>query len=257
MDLLILESRNDDPIIKRRAGFTAVADVARGPATPDARLGKTTTGLNGGPGTLTHTNTTTSIASDSTASSAPAVTALPGDQQNDNILYPFRIKHLGKDVYTLYAQSSQNRDDWCDKILEAKRKHAASLFAQNAEPFRLRVIADSAFAYEGGAYGQKSIIIKGTPMDRAIEEVEKLYVNSGRPSPVCRARVNCATAFIQPYGKPMLAIGTDFGVFISEMDDPRGWIRVRFYRWTGERLLIFLIFFAGHPHSTGDASCSP
>jgi hypothetical protein len=73
---------------------------------------------------------------------------------------------------------------------------------------------------------QKAITIKGTPLDRAVDEVEKLFVNVGRPVPICRARVNCATAFSQPYGKHMVAVGTDIGVYVSEFDNPRGWSKV-------------------------------
>lgn len=141
-------------------------------------------------------------------------------------MYPFRIKHLGKEVYTLFAPTASNRAEWCDKLIIAKTKHAAALFAQNAEPFRLQVMADSAFAYESAMPSQRSITIKGTPLDRAIEEVEKVFSERGRPVPICRAKVNCATAFNQPYGKPMIAIGTDIGVYISEMDNPRGWSKV-------------------------------
>ena len=64
-------------------------------------------------------------------------------------------------------------------------------------------------------------------------QVEKRYASTGRPGPVCRARVNCATSFMAPGsgqngqpGKQMCAVGTDFGVFISPVDNPRGWQRV-------------------------------
>ena len=49
----------------------------------------------------------------------------------------------------------------------------------------------------------------------------------GRPAPVCRAQVNCATVFNQPYGRLMCAIGTDYGVYVSEYQNSRGWMRVR------------------------------
>lgn len=144
-------------------------------------------------------------------------------------MYPFRIKHLGKsELYTLYAPSAQNRQDWCEAIIEAKTRHAASLYLQNAEPFRLRVLADTAFGYEGAATGNRSIVIKGTPLDRAIKEAESRYEGQARPGPVCRAAVNCATVFHQPYGRLMCAIGTDYGVYISEYENPRGWTRVSF-----------------------------
>ena len=153
-------------------------------------------------------------------------TASIDSSRDEKILYPFRVKHLGKETYTLYASSAQNRAEWCDKLIIAKTRHATALFAQNAEPFRLRVMADAAFAYDSAMPSQKAITIKGTPLDRAVEEVEKLFVNLGRPVPICRARVNCATAFTQPHGKHMVAVGTDIGVYVSEFDNPRGWSKV-------------------------------
>lgn len=120
------------------------------------------------------------------------------NRDTERLLFPFRIKHLGKaEVYTLYAATAQNRQDWCDKIIEAKTRHAASLFKQNAEPFRLRVVADTAFAYDAMSGIPKSIVIRGTPLDRAIREVEDHFAGQPRPNPVCRASVNCATNFHQ------------------------------------------------------------
>ncbi|KAL1987216.1 hypothetical protein VTN96DRAFT_4548 [Rasamsonia emersonii] len=193
MDLLVLESTNDDPVYKSSVkGISAVAP-------PPAANGGTSTGAGG--------------------------TALE-NIKDDKILYPFRVKHLGKTgTYILYAHSSQNRQEWCEKIIEAKTKHAASLFAQNAEPFRLRVLADTAFAYSEPP-GPKAVMIKGTPLDRAIREVEEKYANeASKPNPICRAAVNCATVFQQPPGRLMCAVGTDYGVYISEYNDPRGWVR--------------------------------
>lgn len=152
---------------------------------------------------------------------------IPGESDS-KIMYPFRVKHLGKsETYTLYAPSAEARQQWCDKILEAKTRHAASLFEQNAEPFRLRVMADSAFAYDMlSAASQRGVVpIEGTPLDRSIREMEKTYGSGARPGPVCRAQVNCATAF-SCYGKNMVAIGTDYGVYTSEASNPRGWTRV-------------------------------
>ncbi|KAL1956757.1 hypothetical protein VTO42DRAFT_6810 [Malbranchea cinnamomea] len=194
MDLLVLVSTNDDPVMK-----SSVMGISRvnGPTTPAAAGG---------------------------GNQAASVTVLENSKE-DKILYPFKIKHLGKrDVYTLYAPTAQSRNEWCSKIIEAKTKHAASLHAQNAEPFRLRVLSDSAFAYSETAVTPKGITIKGTPLDRAIREVEKKYEgNLNRPLPICRAAVNCATVFRAPQGPIMCAIGTDYGVYISEYDNPRGW----------------------------------
>jgi hypothetical protein len=147
-------------------------------------------------------------------------------------MYPFKVKHLGRDTYTLFAPTEKARKDWADSIVKAKTKHAASLFNQNAEPFKLRVMADSAFVYDGFA-GQsgKATVIKGTPVDRAIKEVEQRFKDTGRPGPICRARVNCATSFTTSGedGKEMVAVGTDYGVYVSEINNPRGWTKVSSY----------------------------
>lgn len=225
MDLLVLESEDDDPIVRSTMkGISTVTTVS-------SRVGTGAgTRLNSSPapGSLQHTTTSTSLGSTNTSGSGKtAVNAAMNDVNRDEkILYPFRVKHLGKETYTLYAPSAQNRAEWCDKLIIAKTRHAAALFAQNAEPFRLRVMSDAAFAYDSAMPSQKAITIKGTPLDRAVEEVEKLFVNVGRPVPICRARVNCATAFNQPYGKHMVAVGTDIGVYVSDFNNPRGWSKV-------------------------------
>ena len=169
-----------------------------------------------------HTNTSAS------GNSLQTVTSLTEGKDADRIMYPFKVKHLGRDTYTLFAPTEQARREWCSKIIEAKTKHAAALYNQNAEPFKLRIMADSSFVFDGfTSQTAKSIIIKGTPVDRAIKEVELKFKETGRPGPICRARVNCATSFTISYqGKEMVAVGTDYGVYISEMDNPRGWTKV-------------------------------
>jgi len=223
MDLLVLESEDDDPVVrstmKGMVAVTPAGDRLKGGAAGRANASPV-------PGMLQHSATTTSFGSANTNNSGKtAISAPVADGKDDKVLYPFKVKHLGKETYTLYASSAQNRAEWCDKIIIAKTRHAAALFAQNAEPFRLRVMADAAFAYDSAMPSQRAITIKGTPLDRAVEEVEKMFAQQGRPGPVCRARVNCATAFNQPYGKHMIAVGTDIGVYVSEFENPRGWTK--------------------------------
>ncbi|KAF7864514.1 hypothetical protein EAF04_006646 [Stromatinia cepivora] len=230
MQLLVLESSDDDPVQKsavKGIGAVTTTVTKTAPATAaEARLNRTATNATGleRMQTLEHTNSNNSV------STTTSVTRLNTGNMNDNdakVMYPFRIKHLGKaEVYTLYAPSAASRDKWCDKIIEAKTRYAAALFAQNAEPFRLKVVADSAFAYDNSMiYQQRAIIaISGTPIDRAVREMEHTYGSKPRPSPVCRAQVNCAVSFTS-YGKLLIAIGTDYGVYISEASNPRGWSR--------------------------------
>lgn len=207
MDLLMLESTNDDPVVK--SSVRGVSSVSP-------------------PQALNHVNGGNSANSSSAAASGKTLvpSTVLDSSKDDKILYPFKVRHLGKnELFILYASSAQNRQDWCEKIIEAKTKHAAALYAQNAEPFRLRVLADTAFGYSDHAIGSKNITIKGTPLDRAIKEVERQYPTS-RPLPICRTSVHCATVFQQPAGRMKCAIGTDYGVYISDYNDARGWVRV-------------------------------
>ena len=233
MDLLVLESRDEPPVVKSTMkGLGAVTTMTTRAETPqEARSHRQSMSNSspGPPGSLVHTNTASSVASSATTASGKTLVANTAidSSKDEKVMYPFRIKHLGKpDGFTLYAPTHQNRQDWCNKIIEAKTRHAASLYKQNAEPFRLRVVADTAFGYEAMSGTGKSIVITGTPLDRAIREMERKYPDAGpRPNPVCRAFVNCATAFNQPYGDPMVAVGTDYGVYISKYDSPRSWTR--------------------------------
>lgn len=226
MQLLVLESTNDDPVVKSSVkGIGAVTTVTKAaPSAQDPRLTRTATNGLERQTTLEHTQSNNSV---STISSLGKTTTAVSNDADARSMYPFRVKHLGRsDVYTLYAPSAASRQEWCDKILEAKTRHAASLYEQNAEPFRLRVMADSAFAYDAMSMSQRSVVsVKGTPLDRSIREMEQTYGAGPRPGPVCRAQVNCATAF-NCYGKSMVAIGTDYGVYTSEASNPRGWTRV-------------------------------
>ncbi|KAK5735778.1 Rho guanine nucleotide exchange factor [Elasticomyces elasticus] len=226
MDLLIMESTNDPAVQKSSymKGFTSVTTVTgRGPTPDAAALARMPSNQGPNPG-LQHVNTGASNASLQT------VTSLSEGKDSDRIMWPFKIKHLGRETYTLFAPTEQARTEWIKAIREAKAKHAAALYAQHAEPFRLRVMADSAFVYDafGTSGGQKADVVRGTPVDRAIKEVEHRFKDTGRPGPICRARVNCATSFTivgLEGAKQMIAVGTEFGVFVSEMENPRGWTK--------------------------------
>jgi PH domain len=221
MPLLFLESANDDPISKQK-GITAPLSRTAATSASDTRLNKIATNGGDRPG-LEHTTTSSSISSMTVTRLTPSIS----NDAEGKILYPFKVKHLGHKEYTLYATTPQSRQEWCNKIIEAKTRHAKALHTQNAEPFRLRVLADNSFAYDSATASSKSagVSVRGTPLDRAIRELEK-DTGAGRSSaPVCRATVNCATAFTA-FGKSIIAIGTDYGVYISEASDARGWQRV-------------------------------
>ncbi|KAK6864811.1 CNH domain-containing protein [Apiospora arundinis] len=217
MPLLFLESSHDEPISKQKGIATPLTRSTN--SSSDIKLNKVAS--NNERPDLHHSATTASMGSSATARLGQAAAA------DDKTLYPFRIKHLGHDVYTLYATSAKSRSDWCDKIIEAKTRHAKALHAQNAEPFRLRVMADSAFAYDAvsgiGKYAG-GVHIRGTPLDRAIRELELTFGPGRGPPPISRAAVHCATGF-WAYGSNRVAIGTDVGVCVTEAGDPRSWVK--------------------------------
>ncbi|KAJ4298624.1 Rho guanine nucleotide exchange factor [Collariella sp. IMI 366227] len=201
MPLLFLESMNDDPVSKQKS-LTAPLTRTAVAANAGAQLNKVATNGSDRPG-LEHTGS-----------------------DDGKIIYPFKIKHLGHETYTLYASTPSERAAWCSAIIEAKTRHARALHAQNAEPFRLRVISDGAFMYEAASLmgRQPCVSIRGTPLDRAIRDMEQVYGPGRGPPPVGRTTVNCACAFTS-CGKSLIAIGTEYGVFISEASNPRGWTR--------------------------------
>ncbi|GJN81525.1 CNH domain-containingprotein [Purpureocillium lilacinum] len=216
MPLLFLESMNDEPVTKQK-GITAPLGRATTASASGTGLSKVATNGSGRPG-LEHTGTSSSM-------NSLAQTTSNNDAEG-KILYPFKIKHLGHEVYTLYASSARDRLDWCTSIIEAKTRHAKALFSQNAEPFRLRVLADASFHYDvTSMYARASgVPVKGTPLDRAIQDIEKVMGPAHGTPPVCRAQVNCATGF-SAFGRSAIAIGTDYGVFVSDPSEPRGWRR--------------------------------
>ena len=217
MPLLFLESMNDEPIQRQKGVSNA---LGRAPTAQIAGSQLSKVASNGGRPPLEHVGTGSSTF-------GSGLTPTGSNDADGKILYPFRLKHLGHEVYVLYATSATVRNEWCQKIIEAKTNHAKALFSQNAEPFRLRVLADAAFHYDGSSIYARapSVPVKGTPLDRAIQDLEGVLGGAQGIAPVCRAQVNCATGF-SAFGKSIIAIGTDYGVFISDPSNPRGWTRV-------------------------------
>jgi len=217
MRLLELDSVDDDPVTK--SSVRGVSSTAPSRPTGTSASNRSMSMANGSALTPTTTNSTdTALARTNTPTTPVDV--------SDKTLYPFRVKHLGHETYTLYATRVEDRRLWCEKIMEAKTKHAAALFRQNAEPFTLRVIADAAFANDSWAGHQKSVLIKGTSLSRAIDEVDRRFAHVAKPVPICRAKVNCATTFFQADGRMKTLVGTDYGVYLCESGGVRDWIRV-------------------------------
>ena len=217
MRLLELDSVDDDPVTK--SSVRGVSSTAPSRPTGTSASNRSMSMANGSTLTPTTTNLIDTTLARTNTSTSPV-------DVSDKTLYPFRVKHLGHETYTLYATRVEDRRLWCENIMEAKTKHAAALFRQNAEPFTLRVIADAAFANDSWTGHQKSVLIKGTSLSRAIDEVDRRFAHMAKPVPICRAKVNCATTFSQADGRMKTLVGTDYGVYLCDSGGVRDWIRV-------------------------------
>ncbi|KAH7149103.1 CNH domain-containing protein [Dactylonectria estremocensis] len=130
-------------------------------------------------------------------------------------IYKFKIKHLGHRTYTLGTFSAKERDEWVNKIIQAKVKHAEVLYSQRSEPFRLRVLSD----FIAGRGSPDSVLIRGTPLSRALQEPQGLS-NMVHPLPDPGVQINCSTDFTVS-GKHVFVIGTDSGVRVFYDLNPR------------------------------------
>ena len=161
-----------------------------------------------------------------------------------SLLWPFHLRHLGRMQisHTLGTLTHQRRQEWCFKVIEAKQRHAISLQKLNAEPFRLEVLSGTGFVINAvpeaahtnsSMFGDNKIAnIQDTPLHRALLDLEEQDKNTGPEAlkPVCRAAVNCATTFVDPYGgDSIVVVGTDYGVYISKYEISRVWTRVSSY----------------------------
>lgn len=212
MRLLVLESAKDNPVVKKE-GLVGVASTSVRSTTPAVADAKPS---------LNHTNIGSPIDNKNSVVPKTNVISNSESEAKSQYLYPMRIKHLGKpESYVVYASKAQDRNQWSKIIVRAKTQYAASLHEQNAEPFSMRVIADSAFAYDVPM--DCPAVIEGTPLYRAIRKFEDTR-GASRPSPVCKFRVNCATNFTA-FGKSILAVGTEDALYISEVSNgnPHEW----------------------------------
>jgi hypothetical protein len=176
-------------------------------------------------------------------------------------MYPFTIKHLGKtQTYTLYAPTAQNRQDWCNKIYEALERHSQALNAQHANPFQLRVLADSIITSQEAVRSPKDpstgrqIHIKGSPLSRAIDATdperarperirteEKILIHQGYKgqylTPILCADTLSYDEFLSGshYGSQLLVLGTDSGIYIGTDSE---WRRVSSLVYTFDPKLI-------------------
>lgn len=131
--------------------------------------------------------------------------------------FPFRVKHLGRpEVYTLCAMSQGDREQWCNRIMDAKMTHMVSVRNAGNENFSLRIVDAEALDLTQPPQRTRSWCLPGSPLARALEATHPGNVRSAANTQT----VKCATIFYLE-GVKMVAEGTDDGLTIFEAGRPR------------------------------------
>lgn len=175
-----------------------------------------------GVGTFTHSTSPEVVATKRTGAGAnPNANADPSSvtvlsEADKEVLYPFKITHLGRNgtSYTLYASSNLDRQHWKDAIIGAKTAYSSAVYAMNAEPFRVKVLTQHAFGYDGASTPKLPVFAPGTAIDRALQESNKEFAGTSPPRPLARSKVNCASSCIFANGQEYIFLGLDYGVYV-------------------------------------------
>jgi hypothetical protein len=123
--------------------------------------------------------------------------------------------------YTLYTSSSIDRDKWKDAIISAKREHSSAMYALNAEPFRMKVVADYAFGYDSSYSPKLPVFTAASAVDRALRETG----NQDKPRPLVKSYINCGVSFVFADGNEYCMLGLDYGVYIHDGKPDSIWRR--------------------------------
>lgn len=163
--------------------------------------------------------------SDLSVSGSTSVTLL--NDADKEILYPFRITHLGRNgkTYTLYAPSNSDRGRWKDAIISAKREYNSRMFALNVEPFRVKVLSEYAFGYESSISPRLPVFTAATALDRALNDNKVKNPVESTPRPLAKSHINCGVSFIFADGQEYQLLGLDYGVYVCSTKSGHIWRR--------------------------------
>lgn len=142
----------------------------------------------------------------------------------DQLLFPFKVRHLGETTFTLFATRPSIRKEFCEKIKAARREYQLA----NDDPFKLRIIAESAVEEPKRKSQSKLRDIHSPALDTAIKEEKRRRSKAkNQQQTFCQAKVKCATVFKSINGIVTCAIGTSDGLYLSDYTNPGGWCKVR------------------------------
>lgn len=209
LDLLVVEEVNGEPVAKSKTNHVVGVLATAGNNADPRRMSRL----------MNPTSPISNKAGVDYFAKAPRATA----SENANMIFPIKLRDLGlnRKTYYIYTNTEEERKTWVDKILTAKREYSSSVYALNAEPFRLQVVEDSYFGYDSSA-PKLPVFSQATALDRAIQEYEQ---QSGTPEKkvVLQSKVN-ATASFTFGGKQFTIVGLNNGLYVRD-ESRRVWER--------------------------------
>ncbi|VVT45824.1 uncharacterized protein SAPINGB_P000909 [Magnusiomyces paraingens] len=214
LELLVIEQADGEPVIKSNTKM--LTGVLSGGSHDSKKQSKNSSSGNGSSGNGNGSNNGTGTPAGSGSSGAV--------YDNENIIYPIKVRDLGatgnhasKAVYYLYTQTDEERRAWVSKMLLAKRDYSSAAFAQNSEPFRVRVVEDRFFSYDNGEAPKLAVYAESTALDRGICEYEAAN-GSTRVGTLTTAtsRINCSVT-CSLGGKYFMVVGLENGIYACDM----------------------------------------
>lgn len=207
MDLLVVESVDDEPVVKSKAN--QVVGVLAGNGADPRRMTRL----------YNAKSPNNSKGNELTVKSQRALAS-----ENANMIFPIKLRDQGlnRKTYYIYTNTEEERSNWVTKILSAKREYSSSVYALNAEPFRLCVVEDRYFGYDSAEAPKLPVFAQATPLDRAIQEYEQ-KVDSKSLRPCVNSKVNCSISFTFG-GMQLTMIGCHNGLYVRE-EGKKDWTR--------------------------------
>lgn len=225
--MLVLESIDGEAVTKSSSSKLGMGTFTNNiSSSPDGK--KLTLLPPTSPVSPTKSNSAQNNSPQSPGGDGTAVTALQDPEKE--VMYPFRITHLGSGShgatsFTFYAPSNLDRERWKDSVINAKQEYSSAVYALNAEPFRMKVLAGYAFGYEPAVSPKLPVFAPGTALDRALQQAEENPTANNIPRPLAKSRINCGVSFVFADGQEYTLLGLDFGVYVKEAKAGSIWRR--------------------------------
>ena len=170
--------------------------------------------------------------------SSPRPTSYAGDPNEvgtDTFNFPFKIRYAGRGKhgnYTFFTQSERERTEWIDHFITARSTCCAR--NQKTEPYSIKSISNTCFAYENGHRIQKlQICAPNDPIyDLSVDAAKKLkdfgltgdIVNfSNSRHQVVSSKVQCMEIF-EYRGRQFYLVGLASGIYC--FDNTNRWKKV-------------------------------